>query len=49
MSRCRQDAQQAFYESAGEQAWIHDTGLTVKKALEQGGLELVEYAWLSVG
>ena len=40
-----------FYAESvlGEQAWIHDTGLTVKKALEQGGLELVEYAWLSVG
>ena len=23
-----------------EQTWIHDTGLTVAKALEQGGLEL---------
>jgi elongation factor Ts len=32
----------------GEQAWIHDTGLTVSKALEQGGLELVDYAWYSV-
>ena len=32
-----------------EQTWIHDTGLTVEKALKQGGLELVEYAWLSVG
>ena len=32
-----------------EQTWIHDTGLTVEKALEQGGLELVDYAWLSVG
>ena len=32
-----------------EQTWIHDTGLTVSKALEQGGLELIEYAWLSVG
>jgi elongation factor Ts len=40
-----------FYAESvlGEQAWIHDTGLTVKKALEQGGLELIEYAWLSVG
>jgi elongation factor Ts len=33
----------------GEQAWIHDTSLTVDKALAQGGLDLVEYAWLSVG
>src|SRR5438552_19035249 len=33
----------------GEQAWIHDTSLTVAKALEQGGLELVEYAWFSLG
>ena len=32
----------------GEQAWIHDTGLTVAKALDQGGLELVDYAWFSV-
>jgi elongation factor Ts len=32
-----------------EQTWIHDTGLTVEKALGQGGLELIEYAWLSVG
>jgi elongation factor Ts len=32
-----------------EQAWIHDTGLTVSKALEQGGLELADYAWFSVG
>jgi len=31
-----------------EQTWIHDSGLTVGKALEQGGLELVDYAWLSV-
>ena len=39
-----------FGESVlGEQAWIHDTGLTVAKALEQGGLELVDYAWYSVG
>jgi elongation factor Ts len=33
----------------GEQAWIHDTALTVSKALAQGGLELVDYAWYSVG
>jgi elongation factor Ts len=40
-----------FYAEAvlGEQTWIHDTNLTVAKALEQGGLELVEYAWFSLG
>jgi elongation factor Ts len=40
-----------FYAESvlGEQAWIHDTSLTVTKALEEGGLELVEYVWLSVG
>ena len=32
-----------------EQAWIHDTSLTVKQALEQGGLELVDYEWFSLG
>jgi elongation factor Ts len=32
-----------------EQTWIHDTSLTVEKALKQGDLELIEYAWLSVG
>ena len=32
-----------------EQTWIHDTGLTVEKALYQGGLELLDYAWFSVG
>jgi elongation factor Ts len=32
-----------------EQTWIHDTKLTVEKALSRGGLELIEYAWLSVG
>jgi elongation factor Ts len=32
-----------------EQTWIHDTKLTVEKALQQGGLELIEYEWLSVG
>ena len=32
-----------------EQAWIHDTSLTVKQALEQGGLDLVEYTWYSLG
>ena len=31
-----------------EQTWIHDTNLTVSKALQQGGLELVDYAWYSV-
>ena len=31
-----------------EQPWIHDTGLTVQKALDAGGMELVEYAWYSV-
>ncbi len=40
-----------FYAESvlGEQAWIHDTSLTVEKALEAGGLELVDYAWFSVG
>jgi len=32
-----------------EQAWIHDTGLTVKQALDQGGLQLVDYEWYSLG
>jgi len=32
-----------------EQAWIHDTNLTVAQALKNGGLELVDYAWFSVG
>jgi elongation factor Ts len=32
-----------------EQEWIHDANLTVAKALEQGGLELVDYVWFSVG
>jgi elongation factor Ts len=32
-----------------DQVWIHDTALTVSKALAQGGLELVDYAWFSVG
>jgi len=31
-----------------EQTWIHDGSLTVAKALAQGGLELVDYAWYSV-
>jgi len=40
-----------FYAEAvlDEQMWIHDTNLTVAKALEQGGLELVAYEWYSVG
>lgn len=40
-----------FYAESvlGEQTWIHDTNLTVAKALEQGGLELVEYAWYALG
>ena len=39
-----------FAESVlAEQAWIHDTGLTVSQALEQGGLELADMAWFSVG
>jgi elongation factor Ts len=40
-----------FYAESvlSEQAWIHDTALTVSKALAQGGLELVDYAWFSVG
>jgi elongation factor Ts len=39
-----------FAESVlGEQAWIHDTSLTVSKALAEGGLELVDYVWFSVG
>jgi elongation factor Ts len=32
-----------------EQAWIHDGSLTVARALDEGGLELVDYAWFSVG
>jgi elongation factor Ts len=32
-----------------EQAWIHDTALTVKQALERGDLELVDYEWYSLG
>jgi elongation factor Ts len=40
-----------FYAESvlGEQPWIHETGLTVAAALAQGGLELVDYAWFSVG
>jgi elongation factor Ts len=39
-----------FYAEAvlDEQAWIHDTNLTVAKALEQGRLDLVDYQWYSV-
>jgi elongation factor Ts len=32
-----------------DQTWIHDTNLTVSKALKQGGLELVDYAWYALG
>jgi elongation factor Ts len=32
-----------------EQAWIHDTALTVKQALDQGGLQLRDYEWYSLG
>jgi elongation factor Ts len=32
-----------------EQAWIHDTALTVRQALDQGGLRLLDYAWYSLG
>jgi elongation factor Ts len=39
-----------FAESVlGEQAWIHEDKLNVTKALAQGGFELVDYAWFSVG
>lgn len=40
-----------FYAESvlSEQPWIHDTSLTVSKALEQGGLTLVDFAWFSVG
>ena len=39
-----------FGESVlGEQAWIHDDKLNVDKALRQGGFQLVDYAWFSVG
>ena len=40
-----------FYAESvlGEQPWIHDTGLTVAAALAQGGLELSDYVWFSVG
>ena len=32
-----------------EQAWIHDTALTVRQALDQGGLQLLDYEWFSLG
>jgi elongation factor Ts len=32
-----------------EQPWIHDTALTVAKALEQGSLTLVDFVWFAVG
>lgn len=40
-----------FYAESvlGEQPWIHDTALTVAKALEQGSLTLVDFAWFAVG
>jgi translation elongation factor EF-Ts len=39
-----------FGESVlGEQPWIHEDKLTVTKALAQGGFELVDYTWYSVG
>jgi elongation factor Ts len=39
-----------FAESVlNEQAWIHDSALTVAKALAEVGFELVDYAWFSVG
>jgi elongation factor Ts len=39
-----------FAESVlAEQTWIHDNGLTVSRALEQAGFELVDYDWESVG
>lgn len=40
-----------FYAESvlGEQTWIHDNSLTVSKALDQGGFQLVDYAWYSVG
>jgi elongation factor Ts len=41
----------SFYGEAvlGEQTWIHDGNLTVDRALADGGLEVVDYAWFSVG
>ena len=40
-----------FYAEAvlGEKAWIHDPALTVDQALAQGGLELGDFQWYSVG
>jgi elongation factor Ts len=40
-----------FYAESvlGEQPWIHETGFTVARALADGGLELLDYAWYSVG
>jgi elongation factor Ts len=40
-----------FYAESvlGEQTWIHDPSLTASKALDQGKLELVDYAWYAVG
>jgi elongation factor Ts len=40
-----------FYAESvlSEQAWIHDTALTVSTALAEGDLELVDYVWFSVG
>ncbi len=39
-----------FAESVlNEQSWIHDAALTVAKALADGGFELADYAWYSVG
>jgi elongation factor Ts len=39
-----------FYAESvlGEQQWIHDASLTVDQALQQGGLDLVDYSWFSV-
>jgi len=31
-----------------EQQWIHDTSKTVGQALKEGGLEVVEFKWMSV-
>jgi elongation factor Ts len=39
-----------FAESVlAEQTWIHDNALTVSRALEQAGFELLDYDWESVG
>ena len=32
-----------------EQAWIHDTASPSRRRSKQGGLELVDYVWFSVG